>query len=219
MNKRTAAGTASAALATTLLLSACGGSGGTSHDIKGAQSSKSGKASAPSSTPSASPASGAPTFDFPHGLTVKIDADATGDKTKDAVLRDHGYALRAILLAYVKQDPGLPLLGEYLAGKALQEYGDDVNAAKKDGKTVTGREFYYDRSVTVEEIKGTPTATVKYCEDQRYAYDKDVKTGKVYKTAPSANSFLAHTDFMEKDSATWKITAVSMDRGAARCQR
>ncbi|MEK8170804.1 hypothetical protein NKH77_18260 [Streptomyces sp. M19] len=140
-----------------------------------------------------------------------------GDATKDAVLRDNGYALRAINLAAAKQDPDLEVLTDYLAGEAAAGWRGGIEELKKSGQTVTGKIRYYDRKA---KVTGKTTAGVTFCEDQRYSYNKDVKTGKVHKTTPSDNSFIYHVAFMRKNSdGTWQMAKDDESRGAKSCVR
>ncbi|MEU6084111.1 hypothetical protein [Streptomyces sp. NPDC047108] len=215
MNKRTVCCAVSAALASTLFLGGCGGGEGTAKEIEGADSAEKGaKTSDPSKE--ASPEADAPNFPFPQDLKVTIDADTTGDKVKDTILRDNGYAVKSILLGFAKQDPGLAVLGDYLGEKALLGFSGGIESFKADGKTISGSVRYYDRVV---KLGGQGAATVRYCEDQRYLYDKDAKTDKVNKTKPSAKSFVLHTAVVKKDDdGTWKMVLEESEKGAAQCR-
>ncbi|MFW6692379.1 hypothetical protein [Streptomyces sp. MAR4 CNX-425] len=207
-------GGAAAVLGAALLLTSCGDSGDEGTEkIVGATE----KPAAESPEPGGSePPVDAPEFDFPAGLKVEVDADTTGDETKDAVLRDHGYAVRAHMLALAELDPELPVLADYVGGESFIKSADTVASFKADGRTVTGETHFYDREV---ELKGKDTASVTYCEDQRKAFDKDVESGEVERTEPSDDSFVRYTALMRKTAGgVWKMTFDQSERGAPECQ-
>lgn len=207
-------GGAAAVLGAALLLTACGDSGGDDPDkIVGADQDPTEQPSKPGG---AEPAVDAPEFDFPADLKVEVDADTTGDETKDAVLRDHGYAVRATMLALAKLDPELPVLSDYVTGDAFINSADNVESFKADGRTVTGATHFYDREV---ELRNKGLASVTYCEDQRKAFNKDVDSGEVDRTEPSDESFVRYTALMEKtEEGVWQMTFDQSERGAAECQ-
>ncbi|WP_419993978.1 hypothetical protein [Streptomyces boninensis] len=129
--------TAAPALAAALLLAACGGSdeGGKSGEIKGAGDGE----KSPSATPSAEQDPKAPEFDFPRDVKVQLDSATPTDKAAAAVLRDHGYAVQSIQLAFAKGNPELPLLYRYVKGDALVGWSSGITKFKKQGKTITGK--------------------------------------------------------------------------------
>ena len=206
-----AAGTFTAAA---LLLTACGGG---SHDNKIASSptpsaTTATKTTAPPTTPVTNP--GAPTFDLPSDVKIKIDPDTTGDKTKDAVLRDQAYGLDATYVAVTKLDKNLPLFTTYMSESALEVWSESIDAFKKNGHTVNGTDRFYDRQVT---LNGN-MAGVTFCEDQSYFYDKEIKTGKVLTTKPSANSFILHASHMRKGKdGIWHTATYNSQKGGSRC--
>jgi hypothetical protein len=213
--RTTIAAAACTVAAAALFLTACGGG---SHDDKIAATTP---ASTPppttaSSSPTPTTSPGAPTFDFPSDVKIKIDADTTGDKTKDAILRDQGYGYEAAFLAVTKQNEKLPLLMTYMSEEALETWSESIDAYKKNGHTVTGTVHIYDRKVTLNGAQ----AGVSFCEDQSYFYDKDVNTGKVLKTTLSANDFILHTSLMRKaKDGTWQAATYNSQQGAAQCRR
>ncbi|SEF85445.1 hypothetical protein SAMN05216223_102261 [Actinacidiphila yanglinensis] len=207
-----AAGTLTAAA---LLLSACGGGG---HDDKIASSPTPSATTATTTPPPTTPAasSGAPKFDLPSDVKITIDPDTTGDATKDAILRDQGYGVEAAFLAVTKQDKNFPLLTSYMSESALETWDESIDAFKKNGHSVSGTLHEYNRKVVLNGAN----AGVTFCEDQRYFYDKDIKTGKVLKTTLSSDDFILHTSFMRKDKdGTWKAATYTSKQGAAECVR
>jgi hypothetical protein len=205
--------------AAALLLTACGGSKDDNAKITTsppttAPSPTTSSPTPPATTPPADPK--APVFDFPKDVKVTIDPDKTGDATKDAILRDQGFGLDAIYVAYTKHDKNQSLFLKYLTETAKEQWSESIDSAKASHKTVTGSVHYYNRKVSVSS---PTTAGVTFCEDQRYSYDKDSTSGKVTKTTPSANSFVSHGTFMRKGSdGTWRIGTFVSRRGAKECQ-
>ena len=216
---RTAA--TAAALAATLLLSGCGGDqDGSSGKIEGAESGK--KTSSPStSTDTGKDKAGekngpdAPEFDFPEGVKADVAEERTGDKEKDAVLRDHGYALRAVVLSVAKADADLPVDSRFLWGDANDALKYHVSKFKKDGKVGTGVYRYYDRKAAVRD---DDSAVVTYCESERDAFAKVVKTGKVLRTKPGPDDFSRYHARMEKKNGEWKTMSLTA-KTDPKCER
>lgn len=202
--------------AATLLLTACGGGGN-----KKIATESSAPTAAPSTTtttaaPTTSAAPSAPTFDFPPDVKVVVDADTTGDPTKDAILRDQAYGLQSVYVALGKADPKLPLLEKYLTETALEIWSESITSGKEHHLTATGDLRFYNRHVT---STGSATAGVTFCEDQRFSYNKHTDTGRVDKTTPSLNSFVFHTALMRKAAdGTWQMADYKSQRGAAQCR-
>ncbi|MEU6732819.1 hypothetical protein ABZ929_06375 [Streptomyces physcomitrii] len=215
MKKRTTGGALAAALAA-LLLTACGGSDDKDSDeIEGA--GKESPSTSAEASPSGSAEAGAPEFDFPSDVTVTVAAKPTGDKVKDAVVRDAGYANQAIKLALAKGDPELPVFQDYVIGQASSDWRQSVADFKKKGHTVTGKVEFYDFKVT--GVKGE-RATVTYCEDQSHAYRKEIATKKVLKTEVTKNSYTGHADTLQKGpEGNWRLIDQFYEEGAATCQR
>lgn len=213
---------AATALVGTLLLSGCGDGGnkdGSSDKIEGAgggkKDSSSPSASAKKDKDAAENDLEAPEFDFPKGVRADIAGDSTGDKDKDAVLRDHGYALRAIVVSLAKADTKSPLAKRYLWDQANEGLQSLVSKFKKDGKVGTGVYRYYDRKAVVQD---DDSATVTYCESERDAFAKVVKTGKVLRTKPSVDDFSRYQARMEKKDGEWKMMTLSA-RTDSKCER
>ncbi|MEV6313646.1 hypothetical protein [Streptomyces sp. NPDC051776] len=208
------AGAAAVATAGILLLTACGSDDDGSKagdEIAGAEK----KDKEPSA--SASPEEkGAPKFDLPSDVKVVIDDDKTGDKAKDEVLKDHGYALMAMQEAYAKAK-ATGNFDRYWQGEAASKFRAVFDGYRKGGTTITGTDRFYGRAVMSHERK---KALVTFCEDQRKAFDKDVKSKKVSRDEPSLDSFIEIRTVLEKGSAgDWKITEYLGQRGSKSCQK
>lgn len=202
--------------AAALLLSACGGGGNDDKIASSPTPSASSPTTAPATTTTPANA-GTPTFDFPSDVKVVVDADTTGNATKDTILRDQAYGEKAIFLAIAKLDPNLPQLKKYLSGEALKNWVAGVKWSQSHHKTVTGTTLFYKRNVLVT---GADIATVVYCESERNAYAKDPRTGKVTKTAPSLNDFTLHSSDMVKGSdGTWTMITYDSQKRSTSCQR
>lgn len=204
----TAATVASAGIL--LLTTACGSDNGEADDkIVGADKQD---------TQSASPTAkekGTPEFNLPSDVKVIIGDDVTGDKNKDAILKDHGYALMAMQEAYANAE-ATENFTRYWRGEAAATFRASFDEYRKDGKTITGTDRFYGRAVMSQEGK---KALVTFCEDQSEAFDKDVKSGRVDRSQPSLDSFIEIRTVLEKgDSGDWQVTEYLGQRGSTSCQ-
>ena len=209
-----------AVLSAGLLLGACGGEdggGGKSSDaIEGAGKGAGGDKSA-SSSASPSKEKGAPSFDLPDDVTVKIEGAKVGDDGRGALTRDAVYSIKALVEARANGTPGTANMVRYFKSPALPYWGKVISDAKKQGTKVTGKFVYYNFRVGGADPKGTD---VRYCEDQRYAYAKEIKSGKVRKTKPSEKSFSEyHLGMVKGKKGDWKVTQGNWKRGVKSCVR
>ncbi|AUH41375.1 hypothetical protein [Streptomyces sp. CMB-StM0423] len=212
--KARSAGTAAvaAALGAVLLLAGCGGDDGgpsSGDKIEGAKTDN----KEPSGEPSEKEP-GAPEFDLPDDVRVEIAEDATGDEQKDAILRDHGYALMAQQEAYAATG-ATPNFTQYWAGEAAATFAADFAEYRKDGVTITGLDTFYFREVT--SLKDG-RAVVAYCEDQSKAYLKNAGTGKVDKTPTTLDSYIDARATMEKSGDNWQVVDYQATRGSKECR-
>jgi len=202
-----------------LLLSACGGGGSSSDKI---QSSASTPTSAPTTSASASPTQAAgpdaPKFDLPPDVKIDFQGFTSSDATKVEVLRDATYAATAVVeTEALGKKSETPNLKRFFPSEHGAELADQLISYAKSGKVATGTFRYYNPKVTVN--KGAGSVTVGFCEDQRKAYDKDIKTGKVTITQPSLKSFNSWTYVMGKSaSGEWTVFSYSWNHGVAKCQ-
>ncbi|MFH8608344.1 hypothetical protein ACH4D5_12720 [Streptomyces sp. NPDC018029] len=210
----TAALTASAAL----LLTACGSDDDkpTNDDkIAGAEQGDK-ETSATPSNPTKAPAD-RPKIELPSDLTYKFEWSKTGDKDKDAVLADTEQYVKAVDMAIAEQDPLHKAYRFYSEGDAaagsqkfVQEYVD-----YKD--RITGTKRYFNARV---DVTGGKTAGLVYCEDQRKAHNKSLKTGKTAKAAaPSKDDFVLYSSRLHVNKqGVWITETTTSDRGNATCQ-
>ena len=202
-----------------LLLTACGGGGSDSSDK--IQSSDSGTPSAtapPTTAPPTQPAGpGAPKFNLPSDIKVNFDGFDNSDPTKKAALTDATYAAQAVIefesKVYTKEPANFK---RFWTGEHGAEFADSIISQGKDGSVVTGTFNYY--KPVVKSI-AAGNLQIQYCEDQRKAYGKDSKTGKVDVTTPSAQDFNLWTLVMAKDpSGEWQAFNHTWTQGAKQCQ-
>ncbi|GAA1894756.1 hypothetical protein GCM10009753_24570 [Streptantibioticus ferralitis] len=198
--------------AAALLLSACGGGSPSkpSGKIAGAQSN-----SPTAASPSSAAPKGAPEIKLPSDVKVEIE-DPSGDPATAEPSADLQYAIRALREGYAQGNGQVPSM--------LYAYGPDagiywsqlIKKFRDQDKTITGTYRYY--SMKVKLTSGS-TAAGSYCEDQRQAFAKDIKTGKVYKTTPSNDDFFLNTVKLTKDQGVWKVAEASWKKGDSSCVR
>ncbi len=202
-----------------LLLSACGGGGSDSSDKIQSSGSPSTAATstAPSASPTEKPAPGAPNFDLPSDIKVNFDGFDSSDPTKKAALTDATYAAQAVIDFESKVYTREPaIFKRFWTGEQGAEFADSIIAQGKGGTVVTGTFNYY-KPVVKSVADGN--LQVQYCEDQRKAYGKDSKTGKVHVTTPSADDFNLWTLVMSKAaSGEWQTFNHTWVQGAKQCQ-
>lgn len=208
----TAALTASAAL----LLTSCGSDDKPKDDDKIAGAEQGDEKSTPPSEP-AKAAADRPEIELPADLTYEFEWSKTGDKKKDAVLADTEQYLKAVDLAIAEQKPLHKAYRFYSEGDAaagsqkfVQEYVD-----YKD--RITGTKRYFNARV---DVTGGKTAGLVYCEDQRKAHNKSLKTGKTAKAAaPSKDDYVLYSSRLrENDKGVWVTETTTSDRGNDTCQ-
>lgn len=148
------------------------------------------------------------TFDWPR----------TGDATKDAVLSDGEQYVRALKRASALEDLKDPAYQFYSRNAALTYAHDQIKANADGGWAPTGQDHYYDAKVKVVR---SGSATLSSCRDQSKVFSKNVKTGKINRTAPSANSFLLYNLLLVNDSGSngvWQASQITVIEGAAQCR-
>jgi len=202
-----------------LLLGACGGGGsGDSDKIQSSGSpTPSPTATSASPSPTGAAAPGAPTFDLPPDIKVNFDGFRSSDPTRQAALTDATYAARAVIefeaKVYTKEPANFK---RFWSGEHGAAYADSIISQGKGGTVVTGTFNYYKPSV---KSVADGNLQVQYCEDQRKAYGKDSKTGKVNVTTPSADDFNLWTLVMTKSpSGDWQAFDHTWVQGAKQCQ-
>ncbi|MEU4795812.1 hypothetical protein [Streptomyces sp. NPDC023327] len=210
----TAALTATAAL----LLTSCGGDEKPSGDddrIAGAEQGGE-KKSAPPSEP-ADAAAKRPEIELPADLTYEFEWARTGDKNKDAVLADTEQYVKAVDMAIAEQDPLHRAYRFYSEGDAAAGSQKFVEEYVEYKDRITGVKRFYNARV---DVTGSRTAGLVYCEDQRKAHNKSLKTGKTAEAAaPSRDDFVLYSSRLHRnDQGVWITETTTSDRGNATCQ-
>ncbi|MEV6313648.1 hypothetical protein [Streptomyces sp. NPDC051776] len=209
------AGAAAVATAGILLLTACGSDDGGGGSKAGDENAGAGKKDEQRSTSPSPAKKAAPKFNLPPDVKVVIDDDKTGDKAKDEVLKDHGYALMAMEESFAKAK-ATNNFNRYWAEEAHAEYAANFKLYERDGATITGTDRFYGREV--KSVEGGK-ALVTFCEDQRRTFDKIVKTGKVEKTKPSLKSFFELRAQLKKSgTGAWTVIDEQRLEGSKSCQ-
>lgn len=196
-------------LAAAVSLSACGDDGGTAGgSIDGAKSGNEAETPSPSSSP-------APKFVYPGNFKVVVDANATGDKAKDAVLRDHGFALQAMMEGYA-QAKVTTNFERYWTGVAYSGYAKDFRMFKKLDRGMGGTNRFYKRKVA--HLKGAK-ARVVFCEDQSKGYATDRNTGKRVKAGSDDPSdwVRLYSVWLAKQGSRWVVTQSTWVKGGTSC--
>jgi len=200
-----------------LLLTACGGSGSSSDKISSSPTTPA--TSAPTTTASPTQAAGpnAPKFDLPSDITTDFKGFTSDDPKKQAILTDAKYAALAILEFEAKVNTKeTPNFKRFWTGPNGAAFADSIISQFKDGSIITGSYPYYNPVVRTLQ---NGNVSVQYCEDQRKAYAKNSKTGKVTVTQPSLSDFRAWTLLMTKGSSgEWTVFDHKWLQGAKQCQ-
>jgi hypothetical protein len=199
-----------------LLLTACGGGGSASDKIQPSATSAAPTTTTASPTPTDVAVAGAPTFALPPDILVDFKG-FDSDATHKAVLQDATYAAKSVLeleaKVYTKVTPNF---ARFFTGERGAAYADSLISQGKGGGVITGTYRYY--SPVVKPVQGG-SLSVQYCEDQRKAYAKDSKTGKVTVTTPSLSDFRQWTLLMSKSpSGEWHVFDHSWVKGATQCE-
>ncbi|WPO71280.1 MULTISPECIES: hypothetical protein [unclassified Streptomyces] len=210
----TAALTASAAL----LLTSCGSddkSSGADEKIAGAEQGDA-KKSSPPSEPTETAAE-RPKISLPSDLRYEFEWAKTGDKNKDAVLADTEQYVKAVDMAIAEQDPLHKAYRFYAEGDAAAGSQKFVEEYVEYKDRITGVKRFYNARV---DVTGGKTAGLVYCEDQRKAHNKSLKTGKTAEApAPSEDDFVLYSSRLHRnDQGVWITETTTSDRGNATCQ-
>ncbi|WAL97939.1 hypothetical protein [Streptomyces sp. Je 1-369] len=211
--------TAALAASAALLLTSCGSDDDNPKADDKIAGADQGDEKSPSGDESAEAGAGVerPKIEVSSDLTYKFDWSKTGDKTKDAVLADTEQYVQAVDMAIAEQKPLHKAYRFYSEGNAaagsqkfVQEYVD-----YKD--RITGVKRYFNARV---DVTGGKTAGLVYCEDQRKAHNKSLKTGRTAKApAPSKDDFVLYSSRLHVNKqGVWVTETTTSDRGNATCQ-
>lgn len=214
MARRTLTIAIALAPAAALLLTACGaGTATKTSPITGAAPASSAPASP---TPATTTPPGAPRITLPADVTVQITDPAPTNAATNSAVSGLKYAILALRDGF-SQDNGqaASMLRSYALNAGVF-WAKRIQTSKNEGRTITGTYRYYDLSV---HLNSADTAGATFCEDQRQAFSKNIKTGKVYRTTPSNSDFYRFTAHLTKKSGAWQISDESWVQGDKSCIR
>ncbi|QIP71986.1 hypothetical protein [Streptomyces sp. VN1] len=223
MKRRSLPVAAALAASAALLLTACGGGDDKSSDndkIAGAdQGSETPKESAASSgTPTEGNSDGVD-LSLPKDMNLVFDWDKPTDKNEAAAMDDAANFFRAIYHGVDKRTTKDPAVTAYSADGGMKYAKTQIEAWIEGGWTATGTLRHYDVS-TRSSDNGT-SVEVAFCADSSKFFGKEIKTGKVLTTEPSAEDFDHYKIIMIKYPTTdglWQASKVFVETKAAQCQ-
>lgn len=224
MNRRTLPVTAALAATAALLLTGCGGgSDSDSKDndkIAGADdgSAKPKKSAGPSGAPAADKPDGVD-VSLPKSMNLVFDWDKPKDKNEVAAMDDAANFMRAIYRGVDKQSTKDAAIAAYGTGDGLHYAKVQINEWIKGGWTGTGTRRHY--QATTRSAPNGNSVEVAFCADTGKFYGKELKTGKVLKTKPSAKDFGYYKIVMVKyptGKGLWQASKVFVETGAEKCQ-
>ncbi|MFI7394757.1 MULTISPECIES: hypothetical protein [Streptomyces] len=170
----------------------------------------------PSPSPSQTSAGSRPEITFPSDVKNVFEGGGTGDAKKDAVLKDSSLAVNAVDEAIFKGSTGTKALGYYNTEKALSSSITYVQGYIDDNDTWIGVTRYFNRKVT---FSGEDQAYVTYCSDESKSYIKNKETGKVDRSAATADSYVLYNTKLAKNAVgVWQTTDIASNRGDKACQ-
>ncbi|MEU3465307.1 hypothetical protein ABZ721_35895 [Streptomyces sp. NPDC006733] len=209
------------AAASAVLLTACGGSGGSdggSDTIKGAQTA------APSASATTAAATGAPTavdpsLALPADLKLDFAWTAPADPAQALVLTTTANYLQSLAHGVVTQSFPKSGLRTYSTDQALA-YGKSYIKLRVDLKrTLTGTAGFYRPQVTIAANK--TSAKVTLCENQGKLYSKEIPTGKVHVNAESVRSYSSYELVLAKFRPgvdLWQAKSIVVKESALQCK-
>ncbi|MGI5197351.1 hypothetical protein ACQEVY_27600 [Streptomyces sp. CA-288835] len=216
MKRRPLPVAAALAASAALLLTACG-----NGDEKSSENDKIAGADTGGSTKSASPSASAsddierPDLSLPDDVKEVFEGWKTGDAVQDAVLSDAGRSMTAVERAITDGDANSPALTFYYEGEALVGAAKWVQTFVDHNATISGTTRYYTPEVS---LSGEKTAAVTMCADESKVFNKDRKTKKIDKSAPTDDSYVYYISRLELNSKkVWVTTEVASKRGSEKC--
>jgi len=203
-----------AALATAAMLTGCGAS---VSQPPAALPGTNGAAPASSSAPAVAvlPVD-APKFAIPSDLHLVIEADTTGDTTKDAVLLDAEYQFYGFVEAISTGDVKDANFKQWTNGDAYAGLSQSVQTWKSRNERLTGTDRLYKRTVTMS--KDGSQAAYSACEDSSQAYPMKIGSNThETNTAGQGNFTLWQGTFTKRAANTWVLSLVFTKSGASQC--
>jgi len=204
----------SAALSLAALLAGCGTSASQPPaTLPAAAGATTGTGSAP---PLATLPADAPKFAIPADFHIVIDADSTGNATKDTVLLDAQYEFYGFVEALSTGDATAANFTTWTMGDAYSGLSKSVNAWKSRGERLTGTDHIFKRTVSLSS--GGSQAVYSACEDSTQAYPLKTASGqRGTNTAGTGNFTLWQGTFIKRTSGTWALNLIFTKPGASQC--
>ncbi|NGN69130.1 hypothetical protein G5C51_35240 [Streptomyces sp. A7024] len=205
-----------------LSLTACGSDdrepGKPAGRAEGTEDSKKAPESPKAAETPASPVKGVD-LGLPKEMKLAFDFPLTGDKGKDAALRDAEDFVRSIYKGVAEQSADDPAHHMYAREDGLLYARDQIARRVDKGQTATGLRRHY-RAETKESSNGTGFE-VSFCLDESAFFTKDAKTGKVFKLKPSIEDYSRYRVVMTevpKLPGAFQASKVDVEQGVASCK-
>lgn len=158
----------------------------------------------------------APKFAIPSDFHIAIEADSTGDATKDAVLLAAQYQFYGFVEAISTGNAKDANFKQWTTGDAYAGLSQSVDAWKSRNERLTGSDRLFKRSVTLS--KDGSQAAYSACEDSSQAYPLKIGSSQHDKnTAGQGNFTLWQGTFTKRASGTWVLSLVFTKSGASQC--
>ncbi|MFI1484592.1 hypothetical protein [Streptomyces sp. NPDC020747] len=215
MKRRTLPVATALAATAALLLTACGSGDDKSSDNEKIAGADTGDEKSASPSVNASDDVERPNLSLPEDVEEVFEDWKTGDDSKDSVLTDAGHSMTAIERAITDGDAKSPALSFYYEGEALVGAAKWVQTFVDHNATISGVTRYYAPEVT---LSGKSTAAVTLCADESKVFNKDRKTKKSDRSAPTDDSYVYYVSRLKLNpKKVWVTTEVVSKRGSEKC--
>ncbi|GGW92018.1 hypothetical protein [Streptomyces lomondensis] len=199
-----------------LLLTACGGSGGSasSDAIKGPGKGQ-GSPPAPASA-SASSGPERPEITITDSFRLTFENWTSSDRGEQAVLTDAREELRAGYAAIIENDPDSEAVAFYDTEGVLGQTKEWIKSYTDKNLTVIGKLPAFDPKVTL--APNGRGASLSYCTDETDAKTRNRKTGKVEGNPAGTNPYVRYSVSLTKNAqGVWQNSSLHGERGG--CSR
>ncbi|NUP74332.1 MAG: hypothetical protein HOQ07_06755 [Sinomonas sp.] len=217
-----------------MLLTGCGGGSGqkaatlpslstsTSTTAAATSSAPATSATTSSSAATSSPSSNVPAAVLPADFKIVVDAPTPTDPTQQAIWSGWLSFYQAEYQAVGGSNADDPLYKQWTgeagngAPSAQETTRQFILQFQSSGLTVSGTMRLYQRAILGTSAQGTH---LSWCEDQTFAYAKDVKTGVVQKTQPSRKDFDYYESYERQGAdGRWITIWIHGVKGDNRCK-
>lgn len=158
----------------------------------------------------------APKFSIPSDLHLVIEADSTGDATKDTVLLDAQYQFYGFVEAISTGNTKDQNFKQWTNGDAYAGLSQSVQTWKSRNERLTGTDRVFKRTVTMS--KDGSQAAYSACEDSSQTYPMKIGSSTHdTNTAGQGNFTLWQGTFTKRAANTWVLSLVFTKSGASQC--